>query len=99
MIFLAIVDKSDKISIFKALGIALNSMFIVFGILLLIWLFVVVVKYIKLPGSKEKVNPLLSENKSTEITDDDMMAAVLVATVDFYEETGKEVKLVSVRKL
>lgn len=99
MIFLAIVDKNEKISVFRALGIALNSMLIVFGILVLIWLAVVLMKNIKLPGSKDKVTPTPIQMQNTDIEDDDMMAAVLAATIDFYEETGKEARLVSVRKL
>ncbi|HHU80417.1 MAG: OadG family protein [Bacilli bacterium] len=104
MLFLAIVDKSEYISIPRAIGIALNSMLIVFGILVLIWLSVVLIKYVQLPRSNKPKDDQPVKNqptitKSVEIKDDDMMAAVLAATIDFNKETGKDAKLISVREL
>ena len=37
--------------------------------------------------------------KSVEIVDDDMMAAVLVATIDYQSEIKKDVRLISVREV
>ena len=37
--------------------------------------------------------------KLEDITDEDMMAAVLVATIDYHEETQQDVKVVSVREI
>ena len=45
------------------------------------------------------VAPVTNEVKSVEITDDDMMAAVLVATIDYRNEVKKDVRLVSVKKV
>ena len=39
------------------------------------------------------------EVKNTSITDDDMMAAVLVATIDYRNEVKKDVRLVSVKEV
>ena len=43
--------------------------------------------------------PTANEVKSVEITDDDMMAAVLVATIDYRNEVKKDVRLVSVKEV
>jgi glutaconyl-CoA/methylmalonyl-CoA decarboxylase subunit delta len=45
------------------------------------------------------VAPVTNEVKSVEITDDDMMAAVLVATIDYRNEVKKDVRLVSVKEV
>ena len=37
--------------------------------------------------------------KNTKILDDDMMVAVLIASIDYQEEIKKDVKLVSVKEL
>ena len=39
------------------------------------------------------------KQRNTNITDDDMMAAVLVATIDFRNEIKEDVRLVSVREI
>lgn len=43
--------------------------------------------------------PVASEVKEVTITDDDMMAAVLVATIDYRNEVKKDVRLVSVKEV
>lgn len=40
-----------------------------------------------------------TNNEPVNITDDDMMAAVLVATIDYRNEIKKDVKVVSVREI
>lgn len=40
-----------------------------------------------------------STNASVNITDDDMMAAVLVATIDYRLETKKDVRVISVKQI
>ena len=47
----------------------------------------------------EEKQPVVVERKSVEIADDDMMAAVLVATIDYRNETKKDVKVVSVKQI
>lgn len=44
-------------------------------------------------------SPKIHHQKNTNITDDDMMAAVLVATIDYRNEVKKDVRLVSVREV
>lgn len=39
------------------------------------------------------------ENKLVVIEDDDMLAAILVATIDYQQETNKDIRVVSVKKL
>jgi len=41
----------------------------------------------------------VASNEAVNITDDDMMAAVLVATIDYRNEIKKDVKVVSVREV
>ena len=49
----------------------------------------------------EEVKPQVTTNevKNTNITDEDMMAAVLVATIDYRNEVKKDVRLVSVKEV
>jgi Na+-transporting methylmalonyl-CoA/oxaloacetate decarboxylase gamma subunit len=62
-------------------------------------------KLIDKTENKEKVKekpeskPSNIQQKNTNITDDDMMAAVLVATIDFRNEVKEDVRLVSVREI
>ena len=49
-------------------------------------------------GNVKKENPQVI-TKSTDIKDDDMMVAVLIASIDYQEEIGKDVKLVSVKEI
>ena len=61
------------------------------------------VDYVQTKNTKEvtektPVQPT-QEVKNTSITDDDMMAAVLVATIDYRNEVKKDVRLVSVKEV
>ena len=47
----------------------------------------------------ETLDQQTKEVKNTNITDDDMMAAVLVATIDYRNEVKKDVRLVSVKEV
>ena len=44
-------------------------------------------------------SPVINRPRNTNIEDDDMMAAVLVATIDFRNEIKEDVRLVSVNKI
>ncbi|MGN1295941.1 MAG: OadG family protein [Bacilli bacterium] len=46
-----------------------------------------------------KPAPVPSSNKEVVINDDDMMAAVLVATIDYRNEIKKDVRVVNVREI
>ncbi len=49
--------------------------------------------------NKVAPTPVASEVKEVTIKDDDMMAAVLVATIDYRNEVKKDVRLVSVKEV
>lgn len=100
MIFLAIYDKD--ITVGDSLLIALISMLLVFIVLTIIYGIVSLMKYIKIKDNPEEEvsnQPVFERNKNVEIKDDDMMAAVLVATIDYVNETKKDVRLVSVEEI
>ena len=49
---------------------------------------------------KEVKAPVQSvSNKSTDIKDEDMMVAALIATIDYANETKKDVRLVSIKQI
>ncbi len=104
MIFLENITISDG-ALYSLLSIVM-----VFAILLIIiGITTLVFKIIGLFEYKAKIDVLKSEGaikedkkeevKSTEIVDDDMMAAVLVATIDYQNEIKKDVKLISVKEV
>lgn len=100
MIFLAIYEKD--ISVGDSLLIALISMLLVFIVLTIIYGIVSLMKYIKIKDNSGEVvstQPVFERSKNVEIKDDDMMAAVLVATIDYVNETKKDVRLVSVEEI
>lgn len=95
----------------KNMGMGDNT---IFSILCVLIVFVVIAAIItgiyfasKLIDKSESKNKPAKEDKpvikqvkkSTNITDDDMMAAVLVATIDYRNEVKKDVRLVSVREV
>lgn len=98
MMFLAIFEKDITIS--ESLLIALVSMIIVFLVLTIIYLLVALMKYIKVEEKEtKKVSESLPNDYNLEIKDDDMMAAVLVATIDYSSKIKKDVRLVSVKEI
>ena len=50
-------------------------------------------------GKKVESNPQPQAATKVEITDDDMMAAVLAATIDYQNEVKTDVRLVSVKEI
>ena len=105
------LNDGGSVSFGQALLIALVAILIVFVVLCLIigsikLLQVCVKKFGKKNEAKEEASaevsqaPALEEAKpATEIEDDDMMAAVLVATIDYANETKSDVKLKSVKRI
>lgn len=105
LLYLAVFDGSGKLGVGdlnfgKASVIALVSILIVFVILaIIIGAIKIMEQFFK---NKKEEAPKLEkplEQKNTEISDDDMMAAVLVATIDYVNETKKDVRLKSVRRI
>ena len=75
---------------------------VIIGITSLVFTFINMIKT-KNPHAFEKKNKdKKEENKAVEpvnITDDDMMAAVLVCSIDYRNEIKKDVKVVSVKEI
>ncbi len=105
MLFLT---QNVKITFGEACLFALFSILVVFLILIFITLIISLMKKLKLQDKVETpkvaVKPVVEEKvrkqtKLEDIKDDDMMVAVLVATIDYANEVKEDVHLVSVREL
>ena len=99
--FLAIYE--GPIEVGTGLLIALIAIALVFAVLLII---IGSINILKLAGKKSTVEvkeevkkPAPAVAKNTEIKDEDMMVAALVATIDYANETKKDVKLVSIKQI
>ena len=100
--FLAIYPEKTEFT--QGLLIAVIAIIMVFAVLLII---IGAVKLLQLgckntakEEKKEVRAPVQSvSNKSTEIKDEDMMVAALVATIDYANETKKDVRLVSIKQI
>ena len=89
--------------------LSLVSILMVFAILLIIiGITSLVFKIVRMFEDREKEKNAVVTNekvsstpvtKSVEIVDDDMMAAVLVATIDYQSEIKKDIRLISVREV
>lgn len=86
----------------EGLSISIFSVFIVFVILGFIALAIESLKYfqttekpIMTPVKKTVQKPL----ELSDIKDEDMMVAALVASIDYYEEIKKDVRVVSIREI
>ncbi len=83
--------------------VAIASIALVFAILAII----IVIAYIagvivdKKAASKveEPKKEVVAEKKSVNVSDEDAMVAVLVASIDMRNETKKDVKLVSIKEI
>ena len=101
---LAILDGSQR-DFGNGAIVCLVAILIVFSVLLVIILATSVVSIIinKLQN-KAKVEPVMnnSVNKPSlaiDVNDEDMMAAILVATIDYRNEVKQDVRVVSVREV
>ena len=94
--------------IVEALLVALVCIIIVFGMLALLWGLVTLLKFVA-PKQKEQAKPVeVAAVKSApvkkaisleDIKDEEMMAAALVATIDYHEETKEDVRVVSIKEI
>lgn len=100
--------KDGSVSFGQALLIALVAILIVFAVLCLIIGSIKLLQLCVKKFSKKQENanaieeanePVEEAKDNLEIEDDDMMAAVLVATIDYANETKKDVKLKSVKRI
>lgn len=82
--------------------VTLVCIIIVFLMLALLWGIVALLKYIA-PKEKQAQQPDVAKDEKAltieDIKDDDMMAAALVATIDYHEETGENVRVVSIKEI
>ena len=86
----------------EGLLISLFSILIVFLILGFVALSISLLKYIVIED-KPKNQPLKQEIRKaislSDIKDEDMMVAALVASIDYYSEIQKDVRIVSIKEI
>ena len=95
--FLAIYP--DNINIYDGLLIAVVAILMVFAILFVIILCVNALSVLCKNVKEEKTVTKAKVSKMTDIKDEDMMVAALIATIDYSNETGKDVRLVSIKQI
>lgn len=105
--FIPFLTQNENISFLEGLSVTATCVLIVFAMLILLALAVALFQFIK--GGDKKVEeaptPVVSAPqpkpsiKLEDIKDDDMMAAALVATIDYYEETKQDVRVVSIKQI
>ena len=74
--------------------LCLLCILVVFVVLVVITLVLTGINHIRALDVKE----IVTMEDGTEV-DDDMMAAALVATIDYHEETGENVRVVSIKEI
>ena len=95
---LAVWKDWENIGIGDALLIALIAIVIVFLVLTIIILIVSAIqKGLDIVDRKTTIMP----RKENEIlsSDEDAVVAVLVATIEFYKETGKDARVISIKRM
>lgn len=105
--FIPFLTQNENISFLEGLSVTATCVLIVFAMLIILALAVALFQFIK--GGDNKVEevaaPVVSAPqpkpslKLEDIKDDDMMAAALVATIDYYEETKQDVRVVSIKQI
>ena len=105
--FIPFLTQNENISFLDGLSVTAICVLIVFAMLIILALAVALFQFIK--GGDKKVEeaptPVVSAPqpkpslKLEDIKDDDMMAAALVATIDYYEETKQDVRVVSIKQI
>lgn len=92
----------------QACLVAVVCVFIVFSMLLLLWGLVSLLRFVA-PKQKEQPKPVAAPATPAaaprqaislaDIKDEEMMAAALVATIDYHEETQEDVRVVSIKEI
>lgn len=86
----------------EGLLISLFSIIIVFLILAFVALMVSLLKYFVVSPKVEQTPAIETLKKAltlSNITDEDMMVAALVASIDYYQEVKKDVRIISIREI
>ena len=102
-----ILTNNAEISLGEGAIVALVCIIIVFVLLLLFVVLVSLLKFIAPKKQNEQVEskpsveqPVVKKGiKLEDIKDEDMMVSCLVATIDYHEETKKDVRVVSVKQI
>ena len=110
--FLAMFPAEYEWGFFETLLVSLVAIAFVFLILFVIILCVGAMQKLFFGNKKEKAQEVVKapvakpaasvakkEVKNTEIKDEDMMVAALIATIDYANETKKDVRLVSIKQI
>ena len=98
MVVFAVWKDWENITVLDALLIALIAIIIVFLVLTII----ILVSYLFQRGINEverKTHILPREENMILEEDEDAVVATLVASIDFYKETGKEANIVSIQRI
>ena len=96
--FLAVWKDWDKMTIGEAFLVALVAILIVFMVLAII----IFVTWIMQKGMEKidaKTNILPRDENKILSEDENAVVAALVATMEFYRETGKDVRVVSIKRI
>ena len=88
----------DKMSVGEALLVALVAIIIVFLVLSIIILFTFLLQK-SMEKIDAKTNILPKEENKILSEDENAVVAALVATMEFYRETGKDVRIVSIKRI
>ena len=96
--FLAVWKDWEHMSIGEAFLVALVAIIIVFMVLAII----ILVTWVMQKGMEKidaKTNILPREENKILSEDENAVVAALVATMEYYRETGKDVRIVSVKRI
>jgi Na+-transporting methylmalonyl-CoA/oxaloacetate decarboxylase gamma subunit len=86
----------------EGLEISLFSIFIVFLLLSIVTLAISLLKHITVkekPQAKKEEKTITKPISLSDIKDEDMMVAALVASIDYYNEIKKDVRVVSIKEI
>ncbi len=96
--FLAVWNNWESMSVGEAFLVAIIAIFIVFLVLVII-IFVTWLMQKSMEKIDAKTNILPREENKILNEDPNAVIAALVASMEFYRETGKEVRIVSIKRI
>ena len=96
--FLAVWNNWENMSIGEAFLVAIVAIFIVFLVLAII-IFITWLMQKSMEKIDAKTNILPREENKILSEDENAVVAALVASMEFYRETGKEVRIVSIKRI
>ena len=96
--FLAVWNNWENMSVGEAFLVAIIAIFIVFLVLVII-IFVTWLMQKSMEKIDAKTNILPREENKILSEDENAVVAALVASMEFYRETGKEVRIVSIKRI